>query len=77
MKKQTMVRKDLPSKKVAVWSDVTCKIVAAWLKPGDKLKIDSKDDGDIFLDRFGEIPFKRVYVNGQEGYITAEALELR
>lgn len=76
MRKQTMVRKDLPSKKVAVWSDDACKIVAAWLKPGDKLKIDSNDQKDYYLDKFGEIPFKKVYVNGQQGYITSEALSL-
>lgn len=77
MKKQTMIKKDLQSKKVAVWSSPSCTIVAAWLKPGDKLKIDDKEMQDLYLDKFGNIPYKKVYVNGQVGYIVSEALELR
>lgn len=76
MRKQSMIRKDLPSKKVAVWADDTCKIVAAWLKPGDKLKIDEMDSRDYYLDKFGDIPFRRVWVNGQAGFVTKEALSL-
>lgn len=77
MKKQAMIKKDLQSKKVAVWSSTACHIVVAWLKPGDKLKIDDKEMQDVYLDKFGEIPYKKVYVNGQAGYIISEALELR
>ena len=77
MKKQAMVKKDLQSKKVAVWSSTACNIVAMWLKPGDKLKIDDKEMNDIYLDKFGDTPYKKVYANGQQGYIISEALELR
>lgn len=77
MKKQAMIKKNLQSKKVAVWSSTACNIVATWLKPGDKLKIDDKEMQDVYLDKFGEIPYKKVYVNGQAGYVISEALELR
>lgn len=77
MKKRAMIKKNLQSKKVAVWSSTACNIVAAWLKPGDKLKIDDKEMQDVYLDKFGEIPYKKVYVNGQAGYVISEALELR
>lgn len=75
MRQQTMIRKDLQSKKVAVFSNQALTLVAAWLKPGDKLKYDDKDTQHYFLDKFGQIPYRKVYVNGQEGYIIAEALE--
>lgn len=75
MRQQTMVRKDLQSKKVAVFANQRITIVAAYLKPGDKLKYDDKDTQSYFLDKFGETPYRKVYVNGQEGYIVADAIE--
>lgn len=75
MRQQTMVRKDLQSKKVAVFANQRLTIVVAYLKPGDKLKYDDKDTQSYFLDKFGEIPYRKVYVNGQEGYIVAEAID--
>jgi hypothetical protein len=50
-------------------------IIAAWLKPGDKLKYDDRDVKHYFLDPLGQIPYRKVYVNGQEGYIIASAIE--
>lgn len=75
MRQQTMVRKDLQSKKVAVFANQRLTIVAAYLKPGDKLKYDDKDTQQYFLDKFGDVPYRKVYVNGQEGYIVAEAID--
>lgn len=75
MRQQTMVRKDLQSKKVAVFANQRLTIVAAYLKPGDKLKYDDKDTQHYFLDKFGDVPYRKVYVNGQEGYIVAEAID--
>ena len=77
MKRQTQVKKNLQSKKVAVFSKSNLAIVAAWLRPGDKLKYDDKDAGDYYLDIFGEIPYKKVFVNGQEGFIIAEAINVQ
>lgn len=74
MKKTAIIRKDLQAKKVAVFSSKNLTIVAAWLKPGDKVKYDSNKFEDQYLDKFGEVPYKQVYYNGQEGYIVAEAL---
>jgi hypothetical protein len=50
-------------------------IIAAWLKPGDKLKYDDRDVKHYFLDPLGQIPYRKVYVNGQEGYVIASAIE--
>ena len=58
-----------------MFSNQALTLVAAWLKPGDKLKYDDKDTQHYFLDKFGQIPYRKVYVNGQEGYIIAEAIE--
>jgi hypothetical protein len=71
-----MVKKNLQSKKVAVFSSNNLSIVAAWLKPGDKLKYDDTDMKDYYLDKFGDIPYKHVWYNGTEGYIISEALSL-
>lgn len=76
MKRQTQVRKDLQSKKVAVLTKNNPKTVAAWLKPGDKLKYDEKDTKDYYLDLLGDIPYKHVWVNNQEGYIVSAAITL-
>ena len=74
MKKPISVKKNLSSKKVAVFKyDLSSVIV--WLKPGDKLKYDTNDARPYYLDKFGEIPYRKVYYNGQEGYIIAEAVE--
>ena len=75
MKRQTMVRKDLGAKKVSVFSDPSLKIIATYLKTGEKLKYDDKDTKHYYLDKFGVVPYRRVYVNGQEGYIIASAIE--
>lgn len=75
MKRQIMIHKDLASKKVAVFSSTNLSIVIVWLKPGDKVKYDDHDTRHYYLDKFGEVPYRRVYYNGQEGYIIAEAIE--
>lgn len=75
MKRQTMVHKDLASKKVAVFSSTNLSIVIVWLKPGDKVKYDDNDTRHYYLDKLGEIPYRKVYYNGQEGYIVADAIE--
>lgn len=74
MKKTIQVKKNLQSKKVAVYNS-TLDMVLVWLKPGDKLKYDTNDVKEYYLDRFGEIPYKKVFYNGQMGYIVAEAVE--
>lgn len=76
MKRQTMVKKNLQSKKVAVFSSNDLSKVCVWLKPGDKLKYDSSDTRDYFLDKFGEVPYKKVWYNGMEGYIVADAITM-
>ena len=75
MKKQTMIHKDLSTKKVGMFSlkDLTNAVV--WLKPGTKVKYDDHDTRHYYLDKFGEIPYRKIYYNGQEGYIVAEAIE--
>jgi disulfide oxidoreductase YuzD len=75
MKKTIRVKKSLGSKKVAFFAKPDCKTVGAWLKPGEKLKYDDKDFADQYLDKFGEVPYKKVFYNGQEGYIISEAVE--
>ena len=75
MKHQTIIRKDLQAKKVSVFANSMLSRVAAWLKPGEKLKYDDKDVKHYFLDTMGKVPYRKVYVNGQEGYIIAEAIE--
>ena len=76
MKRQIAVRQDLGAKKVAVFSDSSLRMVASYLKPGEKLKYDDKDVKHYYLDKFGVVPYRRVYVNGQEGYILASAIEV-
>lgn len=75
MKHQTMIRKDVEAKKVSVFANSMLSVVATWLKPGDKLKYDDRDVKHYFLDPLGQIPYRKVYVNGQEGYIIASAIE--
>lgn len=76
MKRQTMVKKNIQSKKVAVFSSNDLSKVCVWLKPGDKLKYDNSDTRDYFLDKFGEVPYKKVWYNGMEGYIVADAITM-
>ena len=76
MKKQTIVKKNLQSKKVAVFSSNNLAVVCVWLKPGDKLKYDDHDTRDYYLDKFGDIPYKHVWYNGMEGYIVSDAIEM-
>lgn len=75
MKHQTMIRKDVEAKKVSVFANPMLSVIAAWLKPGDKLKYDDRDVKHYFLDPLGQIPYRKVYVNGQEGYVIASAIE--
>jgi hypothetical protein len=75
MKHQTIIRKDVETKKVSVFANPMLSIIAAWLKPGDKLKYDDRDVKHYFLDPLGQIPYRKVYVNGQEGYVVASAIE--
>jgi hypothetical protein len=75
MKHQTIIRKDVETKKVSVFANPMLSIIAAWLKPGDKLKYDDRDVKHYFLDPLGQIPYRKVYVNGQEGYVIASAIE--
>lgn len=74
MKKTIQVKKFLPSKKVAVFN-ATLDTVIVWLKPGDKLKYDTNDVRQYYLDLFGEVPYRKVFYNGQMGYIVADAVE--
>lgn len=75
MKKTISIKKNLSSKKVGVFKQDLCEPIV-WLKPGDKLKYETNDTRDYFLDKFGEIPYRKVFYNGQEGYIVSEALEV-
>lgn len=76
MKKTISIKKNLSSKKVGVFNRELSPDPIVWLKPGDKLKYETNDTRDYFLDKFGEIPYRKVFYNGQEGYIVSEALEV-
>lgn len=69
-----MVKKNLPSKKVGVFKESLGNAIV-WLKPGDKLKYDTADTRYYYLDAMGEVPYRKVFYNGQVGYIVAEAIE--
>lgn len=75
--KRTVVIKKGMFKKVAMFSAPDLKLVATWLKPGDKVKYDEKDFNDLYLDKYGEVPYKKIFYNGQEGYIVKSALEVK
>lgn len=75
MKKTISVKKNLSSKKVGVFNRELSTDPIVWLKPGDKLKYDTNDTRHYYLDKFGDVPYRRVFYNGQEGYIIAEAVE--
>lgn len=74
MKKTISIKKNLSSKKVGVFKQELGDPIV-WLKPGDKLKYDTNDARPYYLDKFGEIPYRKVFYNGQEGYIVSEAVE--
>lgn len=75
MKKTIFVKKNLSSKKVGVFNANIYNDPIVWLKPGDKLKYDTNDTKFYYFDKLGEIPYRKVFYNGQEGYIVADAIE--
>jgi hypothetical protein len=74
MKKTVSVKKNLQAKKVGVFN-LTLGEPIVWLKPGDKLKCDTNDMQDYYLDRFGQVPYRKVFYNGQQGFIVTSALD--
>lgn len=75
MKKTISVKKNLSSKKVGVFKENIYSDPIVWLKPGDKLKYDTNDTRLYYLDKMGDVPYRKVYYNGQVGFIVAEAVE--
>lgn len=75
MKKTISVKKNLSSKKVGVFKENIYSDPVVWLKPGDKLKYDTNDTRLYYLDKMGDVPYRKVYYNGQVGFIVAEAVE--
>ena len=74
--KQTIqIRKNLQAKKVSLFRSVEANVVAVYLKPGDKVKYYPNDFDDLYLDKFGETPYKKVYYNGKPCFIVKEALD--
>lgn len=76
MKKTISVKKNLSAKKVGVFKETLGEPIV-WLKPGDKLKYDTADTRLYYLDKFGEVPYRKVYYNGQIGYIIIDAIDER
>ena len=76
MRKTISVKKNLGAKKVGVFN-ATLGDPIAWLKPGDKLKYDTNDTRDYYLDKMGQVPYRKVFYNGQMGYIVTSALDVR
>lgn len=76
MKKTVSVKKNLQAKKVGVFNLALGEPIV-WLKPGDKLKCDTNDMQDYYLDRFGQVPYRKVFYNGQPGFIVTSALDER
>lgn len=75
MKKTISVKKNLSSKKVGVFKENIYSDPVVWLKPGDKLKYDTNDTRLYYLDKMGDVPYRKVYYNVQVGFIVAEAVE--
>jgi hypothetical protein len=76
MKKTISIKKNLSAKKVGVFKEMLGEPIV-WLKPGDKLKCDTNDTRLYYLDIFGSMPYRKVYYNGQIGYVIADAIDER
>lgn len=76
--KTISVKKDLGSKKVAMFKEVPTSddpepLVAKWLKPGDKLKTDDSPE-HMYDPTIKGKDYMKVYYNGQTGWIVTSAI---
>ena len=73
------IKKNLGTKKVGILKQLPSTYdeepqIIKWLKPGDKLKTDQTPEYS-YDDLMGDTQYQKVYYNGMEGWIVAEAIE--